>query len=350
VSQVKVVRVEAKEEERAWEEYAQRSPETNFFHLIEWKEILRATYGYEPFYLLARQGKEVKGIFPLFLVKSMLSGRTFKSLPFHFLGGPVGESEDVLSTFFSEAKALCENYQGNYLEFRSSQRYEEHRYSELRVSRVYTSFVTPLVKNHSEVFKSFKENIKRFIKKSEKEVAVKVVENSAGLQLFYHQYCAGMSEIGVPPHRYLLFDELFKRFAEKKMVRITLAFYQGKPIASLVTLIFKSRILFWWGVRDFRFQHIPSTHALHWESIKWGCEQGYAYYDFGMTSPVEENAIAFKSRWGTFPREIFFYRLGGSGSVDYDYHVHFKTARRLWKYLPLPLVKFLGPLAARQMG
>ena len=350
MSGIEVCIVEGKDEERVWQEYVKHSEKVNFFHLIDWKDILSTAYGYEPFYFIAREGDVVRGIFPIFLVKSLLFGRALKSLPFQFLGGPVCDSDEVLVSFFTKAKELCEEHDASYLEFKNQERYDNDRYHDLRVSRTYTSFVTPLSNDHDKVFSSFKENIRRFIKKSAKEIEVRVVESQAGLKMFYQQYCWGMREIGIPPHSYFFFNELFRRFAGKKMMRITLAFYQNKPIASLLTLIAKKRILFWWGVRDFHFRNIPSTHALHWESIKWGCEHDYDYYDFGMTSPVEESAMVFKSRWGTFPVQQFFYRMFDSNPIDYDCHTHFKMSRTLWKYVPLPLVRTIGPFVARQVG
>jgi len=350
LSNTEVYVVEGDSDKKAWQEYVQHSEDTHFFHLIDWRDIVEATYGYKPFYLISRQEGKVTGVFPLFLVKSLFLGRTFKSLPFHFLGGPVCESEEVAAIFFARVRELCEEYGARYLEFRSPQKYDGERYGNVTVSKTYTSFVTPLSHDHNKVHSSFKENIRRFIKKSKSAVEVKKVEDLNELRLFYRQYCAGMRDIGIPPHSHLLFDELFRRFAENNGVRVTLAFYQEKPVASLLTLLFKKRILFWWGVRDFRFRSVPSTHALHWESIRWGCENGYEYYDFGMTSPAEESAIAFKSRWGTHPVQVFFYRMGEDSNAEYDYHTHFKTSRMLWKYLPLPLVRWLGPLIARQIG
>ena len=77
-----VVRTFNERDREAWDTFVSNHPYGSPFHLIAWKESIEQTFGYRPFYLLATIGDRVAGVLPLFLAKSLLTGRRLISSPF----------------------------------------------------------------------------------------------------------------------------------------------------------------------------------------------------------------------------------------------------------------------------
>jgi hypothetical protein len=58
-----------------WDQYVRSTPRATFFHLIGWKSVIEQSFGYQAFYFLAEEDSRIRGILPLFYIKSLLFGR-----------------------------------------------------------------------------------------------------------------------------------------------------------------------------------------------------------------------------------------------------------------------------------
>jgi hypothetical protein len=75
------------EEEKAWDSYIHKSKSSTFYHQIGWRNVVEKTYKHKPHYLIAKEEGELKGVLPLFMMKSMFFGRKLVSVPFAPYGG-----------------------------------------------------------------------------------------------------------------------------------------------------------------------------------------------------------------------------------------------------------------------
>src|SRR3954466_1626904 len=82
-----VVRAVENQDEHAWNEFVQRHPQATFFHLFQWREVIRRAFGHATHYLLAERNGEICGVLPLAQVKSLLFGNALVSTPFCVYGG-----------------------------------------------------------------------------------------------------------------------------------------------------------------------------------------------------------------------------------------------------------------------
>src|SRR3989344_4680136 len=60
-----------KEYEKKWNDYLNKNLNSTIFHTLEWKELTKKNYGYEPLYFLSLESNQVNGILPLFHIKSI---------------------------------------------------------------------------------------------------------------------------------------------------------------------------------------------------------------------------------------------------------------------------------------
>ena len=76
-----------KEDEKAWDSYILKSSTSTFYHQIGWRNVVAKTYKHKPIYLIAKEEGEIKGVLPLFLMKSLIFGKKLVSVPFAPYGG-----------------------------------------------------------------------------------------------------------------------------------------------------------------------------------------------------------------------------------------------------------------------
>ena len=60
-----------KEYEKKWNDYLNKNLNSTIFHTLEWKELTKKNYGYEPLYFLSLESNQVNGILPLFHIKNL---------------------------------------------------------------------------------------------------------------------------------------------------------------------------------------------------------------------------------------------------------------------------------------
>jgi hypothetical protein len=102
-----------KEEEKAWDSYIHSSSTSTFYHQIGRKNVVEKTYKHKPVYLIAKEEGEIKGILPLFLMKSMLFGKKLVSVPFAPYGGVCADNRTVEKALIEEAKRITKDiYKG----------------------------------------------------------------------------------------------------------------------------------------------------------------------------------------------------------------------------------------------
>jgi hypothetical protein len=84
-----------REDEKAWDEYVLNSNSSTFYHQIGWRNVVEKTYKHKPVYLIAKENGELKGVLPLFLMKSIIFGKKLVSVPFAPYGGVCLKSKRI---------------------------------------------------------------------------------------------------------------------------------------------------------------------------------------------------------------------------------------------------------------
>jgi hypothetical protein len=110
-----------RENDPSWDEFVIGHPSGTFFHLLAWREIRRKSFGYEPVYLWIRDSSgRIRGLLPLFVVKSMLFGRSLVAMPVGVYGGPLASDEESYRMLLQQATELAKERHVRYLEIRGN--------------------------------------------------------------------------------------------------------------------------------------------------------------------------------------------------------------------------------------
>src|SRR4051812_27271405 len=91
-----------------WNAFVDSHPQGSPFHLLAWKKTIESVFPYQPHYLIALEGDEVRAVLPLFLVENPVVGRVLLSSPFAVYGGILAESADAQEVMSGYVTALAQ--------------------------------------------------------------------------------------------------------------------------------------------------------------------------------------------------------------------------------------------------
>jgi len=91
---------------------------------------------------------------------------------------------------------------------------------------------------------------------------------------------------------------------------------------------------------------------MYWEVMRRACERGFKLFDFGR-SKAGTGAYSFKRNWGFEPTALTYqFRLIKAEKIPdvNPLNPKFQAFIALWRRLPVPLTKVLGPSIVRGIG
>jgi serine/alanine adding enzyme len=339
---MEITELQREEEEKAWNSYIHNSNTSTFYHQIGWRNVVEKTYKHKPIYLIAKEEDEIKGVLPLFLMKSVLFGKKLVSVPFAPYGGVCADNETVKNALVEEAKRITKECGADYLELRYLNLDKNKNELRLETNKNYITFILNLNQDSDVVWRGFNNKVRNAIRKALKSNLE--IRRDNNLEEFYGLYTKSMRDLGTPSHSYTFFKNLLLKFHEHtKIVRVQ---YQGMTIAALFLLFFKDTMTSGWAASDRAYQKFNPNNLLYWKIIKAGCEEGYDYFDFGR-SIYDSGTFRFKKPWGAEPEQLYYYYyLGTSKNIPDTSQSNPKRQKfaKVWSKLPTPLTSKLGPV------
>lgn len=330
-----------KSDEKEWDRYVMKSEDSTFYHQIGWKNVVEKTYGHKPIYLIAREDGEIKGILPLFLMKSRLFGKKLVSVPFAPYGGVCADNDKVLDSILEDAISWVDELDVDYLELRSYMRYKIDGITD----KSYFTLNLDLTPGVDYLWNGFRKSMRRYIKKAGRNNLEFTIESksSKNLKDFYELYCKKMKEFGTPTHSYKFFKLIKSEFPE--YIKIATVKYQTYTIAALFLLIFKKTMIYGWGASDKQYTSMYPNYLLFWELIKYMNKNGYKYLDFGR-SILNDGTFLFKKGWGAKPKQLY-YQYYGKYNVTMSsnkFNPRRQIFMKIWKIIPIEIVNMIGPM------
>lgn len=81
------------------------------------------------------------------------------------------------------------------------------------------------------------------------------------------------------------FEDMWDALAPSGHMRLALTYYEGKPIAGAVALVFGHKAWYAYGASSNEHRNVMPNHLMQWTLIQWAMEQGCKWYDFRGVSP-----------------------------------------------------------------
>jgi len=293
-----------------WLAFVDGSPDSEVFHHPRWLELLRAQYGYQIQACCLANGNGIEAGIPIARIESRLTGRRLVSLPFSDTCAPAlapGAGSGALDAL---GQALTEEARRTDLGLTVHAALSGA--PEATVQPRFVRHLLPLNPDPAEIEASYAKQIKRGIKKAEREgLRVERRGNRSALDAFYSLHTETRRKLGVPtqPKGFIRrFEQLF----DAGLGFVALVLDDSEPIAAAVFLTHKGTATYKYGASDASKLGKRPNNLLFAEIIRWACESGLQTLDFGRTDLDNEGLRSFKRSWGAREESLSYTYLDES--------------------------------------
>ena len=328
--------------ESVWDRFVTNHPAGTFFHQMGWKRVMERTYGYKPYYLCARRNNELTGIAPAFLISNWVTGRCLMSLPFAVYGGVCASDKESEQGLITRLEQLAAELRVGHLELRNRSAIipEYHE-----ISR-YSTFTMPIGPDTEAIYRKFPKDMRYMIRKGEK-VGLRARSGIDQLDTFYRLMTINLRRLGTPAFPKSLFENLVREYPNQ--IDLTVVYVGDKALAGGMSFFFRDWTQpYYIGSLD-EAKALAANNFLWWQLIKQGAEKGCSVFDFGRSKNASGN-FEFKKRWKPLIEPLRYQvRLIRSASMpnNSQNNPKFEKVSNVWKKLPLPLTRSLGPRVVR---
>lgn len=323
------------------------------FHTREWMDLTSEVFGFKPVYLASFEETTgaVKGVLPLFLVKTIFGSRLV-SLPLRDKGGVLCDRPETATALLKAAVAYGLEKKVGYIHIKTDNPEETgllERESFVKKDQWMVSYI--------ELDRDFEETRRRFTDKrinwsiNKAKKSNLVFEDSSSredVMSFYSIFVSNRKRLGVPPYSITLFLGIYDRFIQKGLAKLFFVSKEGVRLTAIIVFLSHDRAYDVYSASLPEAFEVRANDFQMYCTIKWLCEAGYGQYDLGADSPHQQNLLRYKSKWGSMTKPLHFYyhfnvirdvAIRDSDHPSYD--VLRKAARVLPEFLFVRLGSYL---------
>jgi hypothetical protein len=330
-----------------WPDLLERHSRASVFHTRSWLEALKRTYSYEPVaYTTSAPGTTLCNGWVFCRIQSWLTGRRLVSLPFSDHCDPLTNKDAELQQIFHAVLHDKEPQQWKYIECRLTNGGVPPGFGCSDQFYLHKLDLEPDLNTlHEGLHKS---STQRKIKRAEREQLILEMGSSEKLLgKFYQLLLRTRYRHNVPPQPRKWFSNLLSGFGNQ--LKVWVASKQETPVASILTIRFKSSLVYKYGGTDERFFPLGGMQLLLWQAITDGKKSGLKEFDLGRSDLDDQGLKLFKDRLGAASRYLTYFRYPAESSAIVLTNEKSRY-RRLASYLPGGLMTFGGRLLYRHFG
>jgi CelD/BcsL family acetyltransferase involved in cellulose biosynthesis len=328
-----------------WRDLVQRHPRASAFHTPEWLDALRRTYGFAPLvYAIDPAHGDLRGAVAFCGVASWLTGRRLVSLPFSDHCEPLVEDAQ-LATILGHAADEARRNGWRYVQIRP--RTTGLGVAPFALDESNYHYALDLRPDADAIFKGIKKQTRYDIRRAERGTLRHVVgRDDEFVRAYFRLHVMTRSTHGVPPQPLAWFRNVARCLGD--MADVHLLLDDGRPIAGLVTLLFRDQLMWKYSASDPVRDRLGMGKSLAWESIRRAKERGATTLDMGRCEPANVGLAQFKERWGAARADLAYFRYPAPARSRSPRYAG--AARRVVERLPSPVLAVAGRLAYRHVG
>ncbi len=322
-----------------WDEFVLGHPNGSPFHLLAWKRSIEEVFPYTAHYLIASTGGRIRGVLPLFLVKNFLMGRVLLSTPFAVYGGVLAGAEEARDALKTAAAELARAERVEYMELRNG--YQEQCLGLPKIPHSVTFTQQVFAQDDNELLYSLPKKTRNLVRKARKFAYS--MRRATDLDGFYELLSRTYRRLGTPvfPRRH--FEALQRNFGDRVDVREVLL--DGRVVAVSMNFFFQNQMHTYYAASAPDARAKAVNYYMYFEHLRWAGDNGYRIFDFGK-SRKNSGTYDFKRHWRTERRELPYEVLLVNRKEMPNFNPgnpRFQPVIQLWRRMPLPLTRLLGP-------
>jgi serine/alanine adding enzyme len=346
---------ELKENWAEWNQFAKSQQGVGFYHLSQYSKLIEETYGYEAVGFILKKGGQIQAVLPASFSKSILFGKKLVSQPFSEYGGILSGAieENGYSVLLRYVKEYCLRRGIPNLEIHGNLGLpDDIKDGYFLAANPYRYAVLKLLADPESMRKMvFDYQIRKALNKAERSAVRGFQDSSPEIikEKFWPLFLRSMKRLGSPPHPLNYFMRLQKYYPEN--LKVFWAEVQGKLVSALLGFAVGKRIQITNIVSDESHWELRPNDFVHWEFIKWGCENGYEEFDFG--SARYEGQVKYKKKWGAEFNDCGYYYLSTDNKGVRTFNSSSDTMAlfsQLWsRVMPLAVTPLIGPVIRKHL-
>jgi FemAB-related protein (PEP-CTERM system-associated) len=327
-----------------WNRFVLEHPEGTFFHRAEWVQVLKRAFGHRSHYLYAERDGQICGVLPLAEVKSALFGHSLVSTPFCVYGGILATDVEAHSALELKACALARELNVDYLEMRNRKRSHTNWPSK----DLYVTFRRPIDADPEKNMLAIPRKQRAMVRKGIQKNLTTAIDS--GTERLYAIYSESLRNLGTP-----VFSKRYPRILKDVFgedCEVLTVLHEGAPVASVLSFYFRDEVLPYYGGSVLAARSVAGNDFMYWQVMDRARERGCKLFDFGR-SKRDTGSFDFKAHWGFEPEPLCYeYFLVKASQVPdlSPKNPKYERMISLWRKLPVPLTRLIGPPVARYLG
>ena len=323
----------------AWDTFVKNHDLGSIFHTLAWRDTVKQTFDHEDTYLLVLRGGEIVGVFPMFLVNSRFAGRLLMSVPCAVEGGVLAVESEAAGALFNEAKRIATERNCAAIDLRS----ERAAFPDIPIVDRYVGFRRELPDSAADVLGWLPRKARAAARNGRHKFRLSISYGDEHLREVWRLYTISMRRLASLNYPFLFFETLAKLTPGRHWV--SLVRWNDKPVAGLVTLLFKDRVVPYFLGTIGEARRCSAANFIYLDAMERGVAAGYRIFDFGRSRRDNTGSFDFKRFQGFEPRPLHYqcHVLPGHRAPNLSPdNPRYELARRIWPHLPLSLTRALG--------
>lgn len=274
------------------------------------------------------------------------------SLPFSDHCQPLVDTEENMEALLEAIRQNQKQKKWKYIELRPLGLWQtdEEIDSSCARSEEFLIHSLDLQPNLDTIFHNFhKSCVQRKIRRAEREkLDYEAGRSESLLAKFYHLLLITRRRHQLPPQPMAWFRNLSDCLGESLTIRLLSK--DGQPIASILTVSFKSSLVYKYGCSDGKYHNLGGMPLLFWKAIQEAKESSVQEMDLGRSEMENKGLIEFKEHLGAASSRLTYLRINRqlSGPTLTDWKVRF--LRKAFSHMPGSVLKLAGDFFYRYVG
>ena len=335
-----------------WDALLARHPRASVFHTRGWLQALQWTYGYQPLaFTTSGPNYDLENGFALCEIDSWITGRRLVSLPFSDYCDPLADSIESDNKLLEAAIEFARKNHCRYTEIRPCSTSLRPTGCAWRKSQQFYRHVLSLRATEGELYTRLHADcIRRKVRRAEKEHLGYIRgTGESHLQDFYQLLLQTRRRHGVPPAPLEWFRKLSQSMGDH--LKIRLATKDGRPVAAVLTLNFRTTATYKYGCSDEKYHQLGGMPFLFWKMIQEARQEGMLSLDLGRSDVDNSGLLEFKSRLGASGTVITYWRsFAGKPKASTGARVPGGAGKLLFRMMPRPALIVSGKLLYKHAG
>ena len=301
--------------ELEYETFLMSNDHTLIYSSIKYKKFLEKFLGAKNHYLIAVKNDKIQGILPLFYWEGEL-GVVINSLPFYGSNGGLivlNNNSAIKNELLGELNSVCEEMDCISATIITSpydeQLFYSHNFNPTFIEeRISLMTQLPVGKDSEcKLFDIYDRKVRNAIRKAMKSSIIITLDvTSENVDFLISTHALNMKKLNAIPKPKKFFNDLFGIMNKNADYKLFTAYFNGVPIASLLTLYYNKTVEYFVPVLDSNHRSKNPMNLLIYHAMRDAISNGYLFWNWGGTSAYQQGVYSFKKKWGSTERKYHY--------------------------------------------